>query len=122
MPVDTRRDVIGRLSDDQLGTISVSLVVSELRWTPDVAPVVLDRISRDAVAYPEQFDRRPRPESRRVVPRGSDPTLTRTMTRVVVIIVIVMLVAALVVVAATSNASVQSMAAVAAVSSLLEAS
>jgi len=122
MSVQPRKDVIDSLSDDQLGTISVSLVVSELRWTPDVAPIVLDRISRDAVAYPEQFDRRPRPQGQPVATRGGGTTMTRTMTRVVVIAVIVVLVAALVVVAATSNASVQSVTAVTAVSSFLEAS
>ena len=56
-----RPGALGGLSDDQLGTIAVSLVVSELRWTPDVAPAVMDRISRDAVAYPEHFDRRAGP-------------------------------------------------------------
>jgi hypothetical protein len=122
MVAPPRRDAIASLSDDQLGTISVSLVVSELRWTPDVAPLVLDRISRDAVAYPEQFDRRPRPDGQPVATRGSGSTMTRTMTRVVVIVVIIMFVAALVVVAATSNASIQSVTAATAVSSLLEAS
>jgi hypothetical protein len=87
-----------------------------------VAPLVLDRISRDAVAYPEQFDRRPRPESREVAARRGGTTMTRTMMRVVVIAIIVVFVAALVVVAATSNASVQSVAAVTAMSSFLEAS
>ena len=122
MKAPPRTDVIASLSDDQLGTISVSLVVAELQWTPDVAPFVLDRISRDAVAYPEQFDRRPRPDSRPVATRGGGSTMARTMTRVVVIAIIVVLVAALVVVAATSNASVQSVAAAMAVASMLEAS
>ena len=31
------------MSDDQLGTAAVALVVSELKWSPDVAPAVLDR-------------------------------------------------------------------------------
>jgi hypothetical protein len=117
-----RSRAIGSLSDDQLGTISVSLVVSELRWTPDVAPAVLDRISRDAVAYPEQFDRRPRPETRPIGGHGGGTTVTRTMTRVVVIAIIIMFVAALVVMATTTDASVRAVAAMATASSLLEAS
>lgn len=122
MPASPSSDTIGSLSDDQLGTASVSLVVAELRWTPDVAPVVLDRISRDAVAYPEQFDRRVRPQSRPVATREGGGSMTRTMTRVVVIVVIIMLVAALVVMATTADASVHAATALTSVSSLLEAS
>lgn len=93
------------LSDDQLGTIAVSLVVSELQWTPDVAPSVMDRISRDAVAYPEQFDRRPI-ASASATPRLSPrPSLMRSIGRLAVLLVIVLLVAALVLVAATAQAT-----------------
>jgi hypothetical protein len=93
------------LSDDQLGTIAVSLVVSELRWTPDVAPAVMDRISRDAVAYPEQFDRRPAAHGSRPAPGPDEPSVARTILRVAVIATVVVLVAILVLVAATTNAA-----------------
>ena len=83
------------LSDDQLGTVAVSLVVAELQWTPDVAPAVLDRISRDAVAYPEQFDRRARAERREAVRGPDEPSMGRTMTRIAVIAVIIAIVVAL---------------------------
>ena len=92
------------LSDDRLGTVAVSLVVSDLQWTPDIAPAVMDRISRDAVAYPEQFDRRPRPAA---PPRAAAPeprTAKRTIGRIAVISVILVVVAVLIVVAATANA------------------
>ena len=102
---ERRSGSLSGLSDDQLGTIAVSLVVSELRWTPDVAPAVMDRISRDAVAYPEQFDRRPRPHARRLVSRADEPSLARTLVRLVVIAVVIVLVATLVLAAATANAS-----------------
>ena len=58
MSVERNPGSISGLADDQLATIAVALVVGELRWSPDVAPATLDRISRDAIAYPEQFDRR----------------------------------------------------------------
>lgn len=109
------------VSDDQLGTIAVSLVVSELQWTPDVAPAVMDRISRDVVTYPEQFDRRPGFEGRSVATRVGGASMTRTMSRVIVIAVIIMLVAALVVVAATTNADVTPVAASVAIPPFLEA-
>jgi glucose/arabinose dehydrogenase len=96
---------LGGLTDEQLGTIAVSLVVSELRWTPDVAPAVMDRITRDAVAYPEHFDRRPggprplppRPESHRSV--------LGTLGRLTVLVVVAVLVAAFVFMAASANAA-----------------
>jgi hypothetical protein len=93
------------LSDDELGTIAVSLVVSELRWTPDVAPAVMDRISRDAVAYPEQFDRHPVPPGSRPAPRPDEPSLARSILRAAVIAIVVVLVATLVLMAATTNAA-----------------
>jgi hypothetical protein len=94
------------LSDDELGTVAVALVVSELQWTPDVAPAVMDRISRDAVAYPEHFDRRPEDRDRATIARPNEPSARRTITRIAVIGVIVAIVVALVVLAATANASV----------------
>jgi hypothetical protein len=100
-----RPGTLEALSDDQLGTIAVSLVVSELRWTPDVAPAVMDRISRDAVAYPEQFHRRPLPDGSRPGSPPDEPSAARTILRVVVMATIVVLVAALVLVAATTNAA-----------------
>ena len=58
------------LPDDSLGSLVVATVIAELRWTPDVAPLVVDRLARDAVAYPEQLGpSQPGPASRhRVVP------------------------------------------------------
>ena len=109
------------LGDDRLGSIAVSLVISELQWTPDVAPAVMDRITRDAVTYPEQFDRRPRPDGRSAATRAGGGSTARTLTRVIVIAVIIVLVAALVVVATTTNAAVHAVTAMTALSSLLEA-
>ena len=91
------------LSDDQLGTIAVSLAISELRWAPDVAPAVMDRISRDAVAYPDQFDRRPQPPVAAVPAVTQQPSVARTLTRLAVLLVIVVMVSAIVLVAATAN-------------------
>jgi glucose/arabinose dehydrogenase len=48
----------GGLSDDELGRLAIRAAVAELTWFPDVAPAVIDRLGRDAVAYPEHFDRR----------------------------------------------------------------
>jgi hypothetical protein len=98
-------DSPARLADDQLGSLAVALVVGELRWTPDVAPAVMDRISRDAVAYPDQFDRRPRAPAAGLVPVAETPSLGRTLGRVVVFASIAMLVVVLVLVAATANAA-----------------
>jgi len=96
---------VSALSDDQLGTIAVSLAIAELRWTPDVAPAVMDRVSRDAVAYPEHFDRRGGSRAARLVPRANEPSLRRTLGRMTVLAVIIVLVVVLVVVAATANAA-----------------
>ena len=40
-----------RLSDDQFGSMAMSVVMSELVWTPDVAAIVCDRLARETVAY-----------------------------------------------------------------------
>ena len=98
-------DSPARLADDQLGSLAVALVVGELRWTPDVAPAVMDRISRDAAAYPEQFDRRPRAPAVALAPVAEKPSLGRTIRRVVVFTSIALLVVVLVLVAATANAA-----------------
>jgi len=98
-------DSPARLADDQLGSLAVALVVGELHWTPDVAPAVMDRISRDAVAYPEQFDRRPRVPAAGLVPVAEEPSLGRTIRRVVIFASIALLVVVLVLVAATANAA-----------------
>lgn len=94
------------LSDDQLGTIAVSVVVSELRSTPDVAPAVMDRISRDAVAYPDHFDRRSGPPGALPPPEAGERSLMRSLGRFAVLAFIIVLVAALVLVAATANGAV----------------
>jgi hypothetical protein len=109
MTVTQRRsEALAALSDDQLGTVAVSVVVGELQWTPDVAPAVMDRIARDAVTYPEQFDRRAQVPHRRAWRADDAATPGRTITRIFVIVLIILLVAGLVVVAATTNASVGS--------------
>lgn len=105
MPVQQQPDSLGGLGDDQLGTIAVALAISELRWTPDVAPAVMDRISRDALAYPEHFDRRQAPSPARRSAPASGRSVGRTLSRVVVLAIIIVLVAALVMVAATANAA-----------------
>ena len=42
MRIENRPGSLTGLSDDQLGTIAVSLTVSEVRWSPDIAPAVID--------------------------------------------------------------------------------
>jgi hypothetical protein len=96
---------LGRLDDDQLGDVAVALAVGELRWTPDVAPAVMDRISRDALAYPDHFDRRARSQARGTLPIIEEPSVGRTIRRLLIFAAIVVLVAALVLVAATANAT-----------------
>ncbi len=93
------------MSDDQLGTIAIALVLSELEWSPDVAPAVMDRISRDAIAYPEQFDRRPAPTTAPPEQPESDRSASRTLGRILVFGVLMAVVVALVFVAATANAA-----------------
>jgi hypothetical protein len=96
---------LARLGDDQLGSLAVALVIGELRWTPDVAPAVMDRVSRDAVAYPEHFDRRASVTAGGSVLPEEAPSVSRTLRRVVIFGSIALLVALLVVVAATANAA-----------------
>lgn len=101
MAVEGRPGSLGSMSDDRLGTAAVSLVVSELLWAPDVVPATLDRIHRDAIAYPEQFDRRA------VVPPPPPPTppntrsVKRTIGRVGVFAVILIIIVGLVLFATT---------------------
>jgi hypothetical protein len=96
---------LGGLSDDQLGGVAVALVVSELSWTPDVAPAVMDRISRDAVAYPDHFDRRTGPSSVSPDVTEEEPTVGRTIRRVLILGVVVLAVVVLVMAAVAANAS-----------------
>lgn len=105
MNVERRPGSVTALSDDQLGSVSVSLVVGELTWSPDVAPAVLDRISRDAVAYPEHFDRRPAVPWRRPTPPAGKPSAKRAIGRLVVFGIILVIIIGLVAFAATASAS-----------------
>ena len=50
-PSAIERSRFAMLSDDQLGSMAMAGVMSELSWTPDVAPGVCHRLSREAVAY-----------------------------------------------------------------------
>ena len=105
MTVERHPGSLAAMSDDRLGTASVSLVVSELQWLPDVAPAVMDRISRDAVAYPDQFDRR------LVAPTPAEPPLPdgrsakRAVGRLAVFAVILVVIVSLVFFAATVSAA-----------------
>lgn len=103
MQVESRPGSLRAMPDDRLGTVAVSVVVSELQWTPDVAPAVMDRIHRDAVAYPEQFDRRgasaPQPAFRPSPPGGR--SARRAVGRLAVFAVILLIIVALVLFAAT---------------------
>lgn len=103
MAVESRPDAISAMPDDRLGAVAVSLVVAELHWTPDVVPAVMDRISRDAVAYPEHFDRRPGvpPPAPELPPEAR--SAKRTVGRLAAFAVVLALVVALVVFAATSS-------------------
>jgi hypothetical protein len=105
MRSESRPGSLSGLPDDQLATAAVSLVAAELQWTPDVSPAVMDRISRDAVAYPEQFDRRPAPEGPPPPPAQSSRSAKRTAGRIVVFGVMLAIIVALVLFAATANAS-----------------
>lgn len=102
MNVERHPGSLSSLPDDRLGTLAVSLVVSELQWTPEVAPAVLDRISRDAVAYPEQFDRRTRPPVHEAPP-PSERSAKRTVGRLGVFAIVLALVVVLVLVVATAS-------------------
>ncbi len=92
------------LPDDRLGTVAVSLAVAELTLTPDVVPAVMDRIARDAVAYPEQFDRRPGPPAPPSWMPPSERSAKRAISRLAVIGVLVAIVVALVIFAASASA------------------
>lgn len=105
MSVERRPGSLSGMPDDRLGTVAVSLVVAELQWAPDVAPAVMDRISRDAVAYPEQFDRRPPPPPPPMAPPPTGRSAKRTLGRVAVFAVIFAVVVALVVFVATASAA-----------------
>lgn len=91
------------MSDDRLGSVAVSISVSELQWTPDIAPAVMDRIARDAIAYPEQFDRRTRPPAAAPAPPPVRPTASRAVGRLAVMAIVVLVILALVVVLAAAS-------------------
>jgi glucose/arabinose dehydrogenase len=95
------------MPDDKLATAAVSLAISELEWTPDVAPAVMDRISRDAVAYPEQFDRRP-VRAEPPPPPMRQRSAGRTLGRLAVFAGLVVIIVALVTFAASANATAAS--------------
>lgn len=105
MSVERHPGSISGLSDDQLGTVAVSLVVAELQWSPDVAPAVLDRISRDAVAYPEQFDRRGRAPTPEAPPPPGERSAKRAVGRLAVFGVLLFIIVGLVAFAATASVS-----------------
>lgn len=105
MAIESRPGLFSGMSDDRLGSVAVSLVVAELHWTPDVAPAVMDRISRDAVAYPEHFDRRPGPPPPTVLLGRDERSPQRTIGRIAVFAVILAVVVALVVFAATTSSA-----------------
>jgi len=46
-------DRLAALGDDQLGRLTMAVVMSTLPWTPDVAVAVCTRLAREAAAYPE---------------------------------------------------------------------
>jgi len=103
MRPDGRPAALGEMPDDRLGTVAISSVVSELEWVPDVAPAVMDRISRDAVAYPEQFDRRQAPPATAVAPLPSERSAKRAVGRLAAFAVILAVIVALVLIAATAS-------------------
>ena len=103
MTIERHAGSITGMPDDQLGTVAVSLVVAELSWSPDVAPAVLDRISRDAVAYPEQFDRRSVVRAPRTPPPPSERSAKRAVGRLAVFGVILVIIVGLVAFAATAG-------------------
>lgn len=105
MSVQRHPGSLSALPDDRLGTAAVSVVVAELQWLPDVAPAVMDRISRDAVAYPEQFDRRPGMPAPDYTPPPLGRSASRAFGRLAVIGVILFIIVALVLLAATVSAT-----------------
>ncbi len=96
------------LPDDRLGTMAVALAVAELRWIPDVTPAVMDRISRDVVAYPEHFDRRPVATSGTPLPVASGRSAGRTIGRLAVFAILLVVIAGLFFFVATANATATS--------------
>ena len=104
MSVERHPGSLRGLPDDQLGTIAVSLVVGELTWTPDVTPAVMDRISRDAVAYPERFDRRPTAPPPPMPPQGG-PSAKRAVGRLAVFGIILVIIVGLVLFTAAVSAT-----------------
>ena len=105
MSVERHPGSISGMPDDQLGTVAVSLVVAELTWSPDVSPAVLDRVSRDAVAYPEQFDRRPRAPAPQGPPPPSERSAKRAVGRLAVFGVVLLIIVGLVAFVASASAS-----------------
>ena len=105
MIVERHPGSVSGLSDDHLATVAVSLAVGELQWSPDVAPATLDRISRDAVAYPEQFDRRAASQAPQGPPPPSERSAKRAVGRLAVFGVILVAIIAVVAFAATASAS-----------------
>lgn len=107
MTVERHPGSLGGLSDDRLGTVAVSVVVAELEWTPDVTPAVMERVSRDAVTYPEHFDRRaPAPVPAMPAP-PSGRSARRALGRLAVFAVILVIIVALVLFAATVSATTE---------------
>jgi hypothetical protein len=96
------------LPDDRLGTMAVALSVAELSWIPDVTPAVMDRISRDVVAYPEHFDRRPVAAPATPLPIASGRSAGRTIGRLAVFAVLILVIAGLFFFVATAHAAAAS--------------
>jgi hypothetical protein len=103
MSVESRPGSLSGMPDDRLGTVAVALVVSELHLSPDVAPVVMDRISRDVIAYPEQFHRRPSEATPPAASRASERSARRTAGRLAVFGILLVIIVALVVFAASAS-------------------
>jgi hypothetical protein len=96
------------LPDDRLGAMAVALSVAELSWIPDVTPAVMDRISRDVVAYPEHFDRRPVAAPATPLPVASRRSAGRTIGRLAVFAVLIVVIAGLFFFVATAHAAAAS--------------
>lgn len=105
MAVERHPGSLTGLPDDRLGTVAVSVVVSELEWLPDVAPAVMDRVSRDAVAYPDHFDRRPVAPPPPGPPPASERSARRALGRLAVFAVILVVIVGLIFFAATVSAT-----------------
>ncbi len=105
MVVERHPGSISGLDDDQLATAAVSLVIGELQWSPDVAPATLDRISRDAVAYPEHFDRRVPRRAPATRPPEQERSAKRTLGRLAIFGLILAVIIGLVAIAATASAT-----------------